>query len=138
MPVHIRLFLTLPLALITLLVLSNGPAYAEWVEIAKTDQGMTTYVNPDTIRRKGDLVKMWSLLDFRTVRTSAGSSYLSSNAQYQFDCAEERVRMLAVTWFSGNMGNGKVVWSNSDEQKWEPVAPESIDQAMWKRACGKE
>ena len=35
MPVHIRPFLTLPLAfylLITLLVLSSGPAYAEGLE----------------------------------------------------------------------------------------------------------
>lgn len=31
MSVHIRLFLTLPLALITRLVLSSGPAYAERV-----------------------------------------------------------------------------------------------------------
>jgi hypothetical protein len=46
--------------------------------------------------------------------------------------------MLAFTWFSGNMGSGQVVHSDSDEDKWIPVAPESIGQLLWKRACGKE
>ena len=45
------------LFLITLLVLSSSPAYAEWVEIGGNDQiGMTTYADPGTIRRNGDLV----------------------------------------------------------------------------------
>ena len=61
MPFHIRLFLTQPLAswfMIALLVLRSGPAYAEWEQIYKTDDGMTLYVDPDSIRRKEDLVKM--------------------------------------------------------------------------------
>jgi hypothetical protein len=40
--------------------------------------------------------------------------------------------------FSGNMGSGEAVFSNSDESKWEPVAPDSLDQALWKFACGKK
>jgi len=40
------------LLLIALLMLSNGPAYAEWVAIASADDGMTAYVDPDIIRGK--------------------------------------------------------------------------------------
>ena len=40
------------LLLIALLVLSSGPAYAEWVAIGSADDGMTAYVDPDTIRGK--------------------------------------------------------------------------------------
>jgi hypothetical protein len=138
-------FLTLPLAyvlgfwaLITLLVLNNGPAYAEWVAIGYSESlgGYTVYVDPDTIRRKGDLVKVWALTDYTTIQTVADTSFLSSKAQNEFDCAEERQRELAVTWFSGNMGNGNGVWTNSDETTWRPVAPGSVGQGVWKFACG--
>jgi hypothetical protein len=67
------------LFLITLLVLSSSPAYAEWVEIGGNDQiGMTTYADPGTIRRNGDLVKMWRLNDFKTVQTVEDNSFLST------------------------------------------------------------
>jgi hypothetical protein len=73
MPVSIRH--KLPLAcllvfwlLITLLVLNSSPAYAEWVWISftKSEGGYDVYADPDTIRRKGDLVKMWVLYDYKT------------------------------------------------------------------------
>jgi len=96
------------------------------------------YVDPDTIRRKGDLVKMWQLYDFKTVQTVAGDSYLSSKNQSEFDCTEERSRTLAYTWFSGNMGSDKPVYSNSDEGKWSPVEPRSVCLTLWKFACGKK
>lgn len=57
MPVHIRLFLTLPLALITLLVLRSGLAYAEWVEVTADDL-VTSYTGTMTIRHTGNLVRM--------------------------------------------------------------------------------
>ena len=54
------------LLLITLLLLSSSPAYAEWVKIGDQDQlGMTVYADRETIRRKGALVKIWQLLDFK-------------------------------------------------------------------------
>jgi hypothetical protein len=97
----------------------------------------TMYVDPNTIRRKGDLVKMWHLYDFKTVQTVEGDSFLSSVDQSEYDCAEERSRKLAYTRFSGNMGNDKPIYSNSDEGKWIPVAPRSVGLALWKFACGK-
>ena len=126
-------------SLITLLFLSSAPTYAEWVAVEKDYllPGLqTVYVDPDTIRRKGDLVKVWALTDYTTIQTVADISFLSSKAQNEFDCAEELQRELAVTWFSGNMGNGNGVWNNSDETKWRPVAPGSVGQGVWKFACG--
>jgi len=142
---HAGPFLTLPLAyvfgfgaLVTLLVLSSVPAHAEWVAIGYSESlgGYTVFVDPDTIRRNGDLVKVWALTDYTTIQTVGDSSFLSSKAQNEFDCAEERQHELAVTWFSGNMGNGNGVWNTSDETKWRPVAPGSVGQGVWKFACG--
>lgn len=143
MPFHIRPFLTLPLAswfLITLLVLSSGPTYAEWVAVASSQAGggYITYADPDTIRRKGDLAKIWVLTDFTTIQTVADASYLSSRVQKEYDFAEEREHSLAITWFSGNMATGNQVWTHIDEQKWQPVAPKTVGKALWEFACVKK
>lgn len=128
------------LLLITLLVLSSGPAYGEWMWATGNDpSGITVYADPDTIRRNGDVVKMWALMDFMTIQTVAGNSYLSSKFQKQFDCAEERIRGLAFTNFSGNMATGDVVLTDSDEEtKWVSVQPGSINQVLWTVACNKK
>jgi hypothetical protein len=124
------------LLLITLLVLNSGPVYAEWVLTSGNDDaGLTVYVDPDTIRRKGNLVTMWQLYDYKTIQTVAGDSLLSIKRYNEYDCTEERTRMLAYTWFSGNMGSGKVVYSTPDEQQWEPVVPGSINRTLWRVAC---
>ena len=65
------------LILIMLLVANGGPAYAEWVEVsANKVAGVIAYADPDTIRRKGDLVKMSSLFDLQTTQTGRANSYL--------------------------------------------------------------
>ena len=90
--------------------------------------------------RKGDLVKMWVLADFKNVQTDAFAfaPYLSLKGQSEFDCIEERARSLAQTMFSGNMGKGGVIFTDATEQTWRPAAPESIGRMLWKVACGKK
>jgi hypothetical protein len=128
-----------PLILIMLLVLSCGSAYAEWVEVsANKNAGVIAYADPDTIRRKGDLVKMWSLFDLKTAQTVGGNSYLSIKAQQTYDCAEDRSQALAYTKFSDNMGHGANVHSVLEEQTWKPVAPMSVGQKLSKVACGRK
>jgi hypothetical protein len=125
--------------LIMLLVLSSEPVYAEWVLTSGDDEaGLAVYVDPDTIRRKGNLAKMWQLYDYKTVQTVAGDSLLSMKRFNEYDCTEERTRTLGYTWFSGNMGSGAVVYSTTEVQQWEPVVPRTINRTLWKVACNKK
>lgn len=126
------------LLLFTLLVLSCEPAYAEWVKVGDGDEaGKTVYVDPATIRRDSNLVKMWQFYDYKTVQTVGGVRFLSAKEQWEFDCAEERSRVLALKEFSGNMGSGTVVDTNSQVGKWIPVIPGSIGRTVWTVACNK-
>jgi hypothetical protein len=123
MPCSIRPFHRLPLAsilsfwlLLTLLLLSSGPAYAEWLGFGKDDQlGAVMYADPDTIRRKGEIVKMWSLFDFQIMQYVEGIPSLSKKGRSEYDCAEERLRLLALVEYAGNLGKGKVVYTDSIE-----------------------
>ena len=146
-------FFKLPLAyllgfwsLITLLFLNSVPAYAEWVAVEETPGLRTVYVDPDTIRREGNLVTLWLLMDFKWMQGNVGmgrfgldpSRFLSTKTQMQFDCAEKRLRLLAFTEFSRNMGTGIPADGYVDKGNWVRVEPDSISQALWEVACGKK
>ena len=128
------------LLLVTFLVLSNGPAHAEWVEVSGSlsQGGYTVYADPDTVRRKGDLVKMWQVADYNIVQIeAAGKSFLSIRGLDEYDCTEEQTRNIAFYFYSAQMGTGEIIYSNTDSGKWKPVIPHSIAHILWKFACGK-
>ena len=119
-----------------MLVMTATAASAEWTQSGESDIYIQ-YVDVATIRSNGNLVKMWDLKDHKTVEKSAGFSYLSDKAQQEYDCKEEKKRVLAFTWFAGKMGGGKVVYSDNDPGKWNPIYPGSNGEILWKIACGK-
>ena len=103
-----RLLLTYVLgfwSLITLLVVSSVPAYAEWVEVAESGKS-TNYADLETIRRNGNFGKMWVLYDIKAIKNYKGKSYLSLKAQVEYNCTEEQVRTLVEYRYSGQMGTG--------------------------------
>lgn len=124
--------------LIALLALSHGPAHAEWMSFGVSDAGTTVYADPATMLRDGDRVKMLVLFDFKTAQTKAEVSYLSAKAQMEYDCAQSRFEGLVVTYFSGNMGNGQLLDRSTGKGTWLRISPGSLDQALWKLACGKK
>jgi hypothetical protein len=155
-PYDARLFLKLPRAccigfglLITLLHLSSGTLYAEWVAIEKKYQSpglQTVYIDPATIRREGDLVTIWQLTDYKWAQGNVGlgrfgmdpSRFLSTKTHKQFDCAEKRLRLLAYSEFLRHMGTGRRNDGYVDQDNWLPVEPGSINQALWEVACKKQ
>ena len=141
------LFLRWPLAyglgfwlLTTIVALCHGPVYAEWVAVISSESsgGYTVYVDPGTIRHEGDGVEMWELYDHKTRGTQDGYSFLSFKKRNEYGCAEERLRTLATTYYSGSMGNGRLVSSKPDQGKWKRVPPGSVGEALWKVACNKK
>lgn len=125
--------------LLMFLMLGSQPVSAEWVLVSGDDEaGLKVYVDPSTLRRNGSLAKMWQLYDYKTVQTVAGDSLLSMKRFNEYDCTEERTRMLGYTWFSGNMGNGNVVYSTTEQLPWELVVPRTINRTLWKVACDKK
>jgi len=127
------------LLLVTLLVLSCEPVYAEWVAVGRSEDGhVIVYADANTLRRKGELVKLWELLDYKTAQTKPNEEeYLSIRMQHEYDCVEELHRVLAFGQFTGNMGQGEIVSSGAKATEWEPIVPESIWQIIWKTVCGK-
>ena len=129
--------------LITLLFLSTTPVNAEWVAVERdylVPGLQTVYVDSDSIRREGSLVTMRQLIDFKWMQGSARgpTRFLSTETHKQFDCAEKRLRLLAFTEFSHRLATGIRADGYVDTGRWIPVEPDSINQALWEVACGKE
>src|ERR1044072_7783237 len=124
--------------LIVLLMLSSGPAYAEWMSLGSSESGTTVYADPATMRREGDLVKMLVLFDFKSKQTKTDISYLSAKAEMEYNCAEQRFEGHAVLYYSGNMGNGQLLDRSSGKGRRLRASPGSLDHDLWKLACGKK
>jgi len=130
------------LLLVTALVLSNGPVYAEWVAVEEKYQvpGLqTVYFDPDILRQEGNLATLWQLTDYKWMQGGPRSTprFLSTKTHKQFDCTAKRLRLLAFTEFSRRMGTGRADTEYVDKDIWLPVKPDSIDYALWEVACGK-
>jgi hypothetical protein len=127
-------------SVLAFIFLNSVPAHAEWrpISYAAGSGGFTIYIDPATVLRQGDLVKMLVLYDFRFVQAIKGISYLSATWQQQFDCADPRSRHLSYKYHSDNRGNGKVMFEGNDEgSKWIRLAPKSAAAILWNIVCAK-
>ena len=127
-----------PLIAVLLAVFSTG-AMAEWTYLtSREDKTWDVYIDKTTIRKRGNVAKMWALKDYKAPQKEVGGSYLSDRLLYEYDCVEVKVRHLAITLFSDNMGKGQVTFNHQyDNNKWADIAPGSMGMPSWKAACKK-
>jgi len=96
--------------LMMLLAGVSSSAAAEWIAVGSGEPS-TLYADPSTIRKAGDRVQMLDLLDFKTAQVTEGYRYMSSKTLSEYDCKEERTRILYFTLHSENMGRGEAVFT---------------------------
>ena len=119
-----------------MLLVTATAASAEWTVIDENEQ-VTVYVDRATIRRNGNFVKIWSMADFKKMSIIGDISIASTITQSESDCKEEKLRVLAITFYTGRMGKESGVFTHSDVGKWAPHPPGSNGEILWKVACGK-
>ena len=124
-----------------LLAAVSSSAAANWVPVDEIETNTTiTYVDLSTILKKGDTVRMWSLNDYDTFQFAQfglPEPYLSTSHQYEYDCKAKRLRRFSFSFHSGNMAQGKVVSRSTATSNWELVRPDTVNETLWKLACGK-
>ena len=123
--------------LMLMLSLVSSNAMAEWIEVGRYGD-MTLYVDYSTIRKHGNLVKMWSLIDRSKFDTVDNKQYKSVKQQWEFNCVEEQNRMLYASYHTGNMGKGEVFDVISEPSEMMPIPPNSGNEIQWNIACSKK
>ncbi len=127
------------LLIAALLAVFSTSVMAEWTAVGSADTD-TIYADLSTIRKSGDRVKMWHLLDYKVVKIDKydGTRYLSQAIQQEYDCKEETAKLLAFIWYSKNMGAGEAVYSSGVvHREPDPISPGSVYSMLFNIACGK-
>lgn len=126
-----------------MLILMQQPAQAGWVAIDRQYQSpglQTIYIDPDSVRREGNLVTLSALIDWTWMQGNRSPTrFYSTKLTKQFDCAEKQVRTLAATDFYGHMGTAQPVGGSglASGGHWTAIQPESVNQGLWETACKK-
>lgn len=121
--------------LLTIFLLSfsiNG--YCEW-KVIDSDKDGSGYIDPSTIKKSLNLVKVWEMIDYKTLQKNNGFTYKSLVSLREYDCKDDRVRGLSITYFSDSMGNGKPVNQDNQTTEWVYLPPGSLGITKLKGLC---
>ncbi len=117
-------------------------AAAEWEPMGSTLKGESDfYVARSTIRRSGDLAKMWEMIDNKAATVIDGKRTFSARYLWEYDCKGSRRRMLAASAYAGHLGKGAVVGSENfpPPYSWQTVGPsDGYAQYFLKLACDRK
>lgn len=122
--------------LIMVLAVLSGNAMAEWVLVGSNDT-FTVYANPSSIRKNGNIVRMWSMYDQKQLQHIEQGPFMSMVGQSEYDCKEEQVRSIAYSGYSENMGRGRPNFSSVETLDWSPIIPSTTNNKLWNVACGR-
>lgn len=115
------------------LMMLTGSAWAEWVIYAEIEEA-TFYFDPATIRKEGNMRRVWEIQDLRKPDKVSGG--MSRRMRFEYDCKNERSRFLALSTHSKPMAGGTVlILGDEENQNWRATAPGSISGTMLNLVC---
>jgi hypothetical protein len=123
-----------------LLMMICSVSRADW-QLAVDNDAATFYFNKGTIKKNGNLVKMWTQANLKSAaNTSNGKPYIRLDSLFLFDCKEETAGLISQTFYSNYEGSEVQAMVNIKQSELEmnPFSPGSVFGLFWKIACGKK
>jgi hypothetical protein len=115
-----------------LLALSlSASVTAEWVKVGENEFG-AFFIDPGTIRGKGHFRKVWAITNMKTLVVEGARSY---RVQWEYDCNQERSRVLHLSGHSKRLATGELLFSTPGPQTWEPTPPDTPDALIREIVC---
>lgn len=116
---------------LTLLLSVSSNAVADWVYVGNNEYKIgdeyvvhTAYGDPASIQRVGNIAKLRIFIDKRRVK------------KIKYKKNELPKLQASVVGWQAEFECKKAL-SRSFSSEWAPVSPDSIDEGLWKLACGK-
>jgi hypothetical protein len=120
--------------LITCLLMFPVLSFSQnWIRASYSDEA-TFYVEVDSIKKIGNSRRVWVMQDMVKKGTNG---VLSRRNLEEFDCVEEKYKLIQVTTFSGNMGTGGILMSFPASGEWNYISPGTLDHGVLRFACSK-
>lgn len=117
--------------LLLALLLATNSAWAVWVKVGENDSGVI-YIDPETIRKEGNLRKVWQLMDLKQ-RDKEG--VMSRRMRFEYDCNQERYRFMSISSHSAPMAGGTMLTHTANESPGLDIAPETAPNIILKIVC---
>lgn len=114
-----------------LLLLAAAQARADWQKVGETD-AFVAYIDPATIRKSGQMRKVWAMQDLKK-RHANGE--LSRRLFREYDCTNEKFRLLAVSTHSGPMATKKILVSVDTPGEWRYMPPGTSAAMAYSLVC---
>lgn len=109
----------------------SSSVIAEWVKFGETEK-FTIYLENNTGQKKRGLIKVWELWDYKA--TLPGGVH-SMRIQREYDCKNNRQRLLTASAFTVQIAEGDTVASKDSPAEWEPVSPDSGAEDVLRFLC---
>lgn len=97
-----------------------------------SSEGVVFYVDPDSIKRIGDIVYTRELVDESSAQNGKATSAIDVVA---YDCANRTYKSLSSVSYSGRMGTGALTSSKAESGKSEKVIVGMISDNAYNFAC---
>jgi hypothetical protein len=114
-------------------VFTSSTSLAQWEVYGESPEAFL-YIDYSTVRKDGNLRKVWELQD-RKQRHKDGE--LSLRIRVEYDCKEERYRYLSATSHSSQMAQGNLVNTQTGPSNWIDIAPRTVTEDKLKKLCSK-
>jgi hypothetical protein len=104
-----------------------------------TDKEADVYVKTDSIKRKGYIITVWEMIDYKSTQIADGRPFLSLKMKNEINCDTEENRTLFLAPYSENMGFGEPLEHVKNFNKSvSPIVPDTIAHAIFKFVCSKK
>jgi hypothetical protein len=112
-------------------------ANADWILETSSDK-VDFYIDSSTIVRNKNIVKMWSLQNFKTKLMLGDISVLSSKDYAEYDCKNKTINLIKSILYTENMGRGEVAMIfelDPSEQKKIAIPSDTIGLIKLSSVC---
>lgn len=104
----------------------------DWVKFFENVIHVTFYYNPATIKKNGNLARVWTIHDLAQPGTQGE---LSRRGHWEYDCEMERLRLLYRSTHSERMALGKLLRSSGTASEWRYIPQEGAFRTLLGILC---
>ena len=104
-----------------------------------SDGSWAAFSTEHQLKRSGHLVTAWLRQEYpEPQRSAAGDAYLSDVEKVQYDCTNERARVLLAIFYASNNLAGSQQSEEPDQKQvaWEAIVPGTQSEMIFHWACG--
>ena len=108
----------------------QSQSWGELTYVLENQNGGKSYYDKDRLRKRGNYIYFWELLDFTGKNDTLGvTSYI------QLDCSVFRIKKLKSQYLTKPKDKGKINGDFTTPDEWYYPPPNSITERFYKKVC---